>query len=221
MAEQGNQQSVRKLTCLCAPTTHAGSFRCRFHRASDNHWLVPQQGPSLQQASFASKSAAKAFCEYHGSEKPARDFVKSSIPPRPPLVCKPVCAAIPRPSSLSNTVSSIGGVKKPCGKAATSTFGSKYVSARKHESCALIWIIQNKNRMDSSLWFLFCALICYVVSKIPFLTFLWIITYPAFHILLNLGLGLRAAMKGTQNFLSHLLQRVNLGSLQLGSVKAC
>ncbi|KAJ7550865.1 hypothetical protein O6H91_07G122300 [Diphasiastrum complanatum] len=133
MAEQGNQQSVRKLTCLCAPTTHAGSFRCRFHRASDNHWLVPQQGPSLQQASFASKSAAKAFCEYHGSEKPARDFVKSFIPPRPPLVCKPVCAAIPRPSSLSNTVSSIGGVKKPCGKAATSTFGSKIGFESSHE----------------------------------------------------------------------------------------
>ncbi|VVA97470.1 unnamed protein product [Arabis nemorensis] len=27
----GKSSSVR-LNCLCAPTTHAGSFRCRYHR---------------------------------------------------------------------------------------------------------------------------------------------------------------------------------------------
>ncbi|XP_062110426.1 uncharacterized protein LOC133822191 [Humulus lupulus] len=26
------QQSVTKNNCLCSPTTHAGSFRCRLHR---------------------------------------------------------------------------------------------------------------------------------------------------------------------------------------------
>ncbi|GLU03142.1 hypothetical protein SLE2022_203590 [Rubroshorea leprosula] len=33
------QPSVTKGNCLCSPTTHAGSFRCRLHRA-----------PSLQRA---------------------------------------------------------------------------------------------------------------------------------------------------------------------------
>lgn len=27
------QQSMTKSNCLCSPTTHAGSFRCRLHRA--------------------------------------------------------------------------------------------------------------------------------------------------------------------------------------------
>lgn len=26
------QQSMNKNNCLCSPTTHAGSFRCRLHR---------------------------------------------------------------------------------------------------------------------------------------------------------------------------------------------
>ncbi|KAK4780781.1 hypothetical protein SAY87_016887 [Trapa incisa] len=33
------QASATKSTCLCSPTTHAGSFRCRLHRTS---------GPALQ-----------------------------------------------------------------------------------------------------------------------------------------------------------------------------
>ncbi|KAJ8498769.1 hypothetical protein OPV22_009321 [Ensete ventricosum] len=28
------KQSSQKLSCLCSPTTHAGSFRCRLHRTS-------------------------------------------------------------------------------------------------------------------------------------------------------------------------------------------
>ncbi|PSR84819.1 Tubulin glycylase [Actinidia chinensis var. chinensis] len=35
LARQG---SITKTNCLCSPTTHAGSFRCRLHRA----------GPALQ-----------------------------------------------------------------------------------------------------------------------------------------------------------------------------
>ncbi|GLJ13605.1 hypothetical protein SUGI_0216190 [Cryptomeria japonica] len=27
-----------KQNCLCSPTTHEGSFRCRLHRSSSNHW---------------------------------------------------------------------------------------------------------------------------------------------------------------------------------------
>ncbi|KAK8482945.1 hypothetical protein V6N13_090417 [Hibiscus sabdariffa] len=29
----GRQPSVTKTNCLCSPTTHPGSFRCRLHRA--------------------------------------------------------------------------------------------------------------------------------------------------------------------------------------------
>ncbi|KAF6157487.1 hypothetical protein GIB67_004425 [Kingdonia uniflora] len=29
------QTSAAKTTCLCSPTTHAGSFRCRLHRSQD------------------------------------------------------------------------------------------------------------------------------------------------------------------------------------------
>lgn len=29
---------VVKTTCLCAPTKHAGSFRCRLHRTTQKHW---------------------------------------------------------------------------------------------------------------------------------------------------------------------------------------
>ncbi|KAL7239866.1 hypothetical protein ACSBR2_005684 [Camellia fascicularis] len=25
--------------CLCSPTTHQGSFRCRFHRSTSNPWF--------------------------------------------------------------------------------------------------------------------------------------------------------------------------------------
>ncbi|OIT32378.1 hypothetical protein A4A49_23552 [Nicotiana attenuata] len=38
LARQG---SMTKNSCLCSPTTHAGSFRCRLHRA-------PTTNPSLQ-----------------------------------------------------------------------------------------------------------------------------------------------------------------------------
>ncbi|KAM1518206.1 hypothetical protein ACFX13_021595 [Malus domestica] len=43
------QQSMTKNNCLCSPTTHEGSFRCRLHRA-----------PSLQRTkslSYASPGA--------------------------------------------------------------------------------------------------------------------------------------------------------------------
>jgi len=33
----GNQASAR-VPCLCAPTSHPGSFRCHLHRASDVSW---------------------------------------------------------------------------------------------------------------------------------------------------------------------------------------
>ncbi|MBA0738728.1 hypothetical protein Gogos_012055 [Gossypium gossypioides] len=53
------QPSVTKTNCLCSPTTHPGSFRCRVHRA-----------PSLQRTkSIESQSAT---LQYHTS-KPDSD----------------------------------------------------------------------------------------------------------------------------------------------------
>ncbi|EXB82542.1 hypothetical protein L484_027719 [Morus notabilis] len=44
------QPSVTKSNCLCSPTTHAGSFRCRLHRS-----------PSLQRTkSMDTSASAKA-----------------------------------------------------------------------------------------------------------------------------------------------------------------
>ncbi|KAJ8500203.1 hypothetical protein OPV22_010755 [Ensete ventricosum] len=31
------KQASQKASCLCSPTTHAGSFRCRLHRNSLHH----------------------------------------------------------------------------------------------------------------------------------------------------------------------------------------
>ncbi|KAG8383236.1 hypothetical protein BUALT_Bualt05G0163400 [Buddleja alternifolia] len=44
LARQG---SITKYNCLCSPTTHVGSFRCRLHRA-----------PSLQRSKSIDHSAA-------------------------------------------------------------------------------------------------------------------------------------------------------------------
>ncbi|KAI8565539.1 hypothetical protein RHMOL_Rhmol03G0268000 [Rhododendron molle] len=32
----GDAANLAKGQCVCSPTTHQGSFRCRFHRASDS-----------------------------------------------------------------------------------------------------------------------------------------------------------------------------------------
>jgi hypothetical protein len=35
-----------KMSCLCAPTNHAGSFRCRLHRGNQQSWGGKNLGPS-------------------------------------------------------------------------------------------------------------------------------------------------------------------------------
>lgn len=39
-SSRSSVKSPRWRNCLCSPTTHAGSFRCRFHRSSD----MPRRG---------------------------------------------------------------------------------------------------------------------------------------------------------------------------------
>ncbi|KDP26696.1 hypothetical protein JCGZ_17854 [Jatropha curcas] len=37
MPQLARQQSITKNNCLCSPTSHAGSFRCRLHRTPVLH----------------------------------------------------------------------------------------------------------------------------------------------------------------------------------------
>ncbi|KAJ4833436.1 hypothetical protein Tsubulata_041305 [Turnera subulata] len=49
------QPSATKSTCLCSPTSHAGSFRCRLHRAPSL-----QRTRSIDSASSLRESTIKA-----------------------------------------------------------------------------------------------------------------------------------------------------------------
>ncbi|KAJ1399523.1 hypothetical protein SESBI_30286 [Sesbania bispinosa] len=40
------QPSMTKTNCLCSPTTHAGSFRCRLHRTPSLHRTKSMDSPS-------------------------------------------------------------------------------------------------------------------------------------------------------------------------------
>ncbi|XVE85166.1 hypothetical protein DITRI_Ditri17bG0069700 [Diplodiscus trichospermus] len=54
------QPSVTKTNCLCSPTTHAGSFRCRLHRAPSLQRTnsIDSQSASLQDSTSKQNSAA-------------------------------------------------------------------------------------------------------------------------------------------------------------------
>lgn len=45
-----------KTTCLCAPTKHAGSFRCRLHRVTQKHWDGRQIHPTSTSTASSSTS---------------------------------------------------------------------------------------------------------------------------------------------------------------------
>ncbi|XP_073131236.1 uncharacterized protein [Henckelia pumila] len=42
------QGSITKYNCLCAPTTHAGSFRCRLHRSPSLQRTKSIDSPACQ-----------------------------------------------------------------------------------------------------------------------------------------------------------------------------
>ncbi|XWS69874.1 hypothetical protein CRYUN_Cryun03dG0001500 [Craigia yunnanensis] len=42
--------------CLCSPTTHQGSFRCRFHRSSSSAWMKRSNPMPANNSSVASLS---------------------------------------------------------------------------------------------------------------------------------------------------------------------
>ncbi|XP_022775603.1 uncharacterized protein LOC111317445 [Durio zibethinus] len=56
------QSSVTKTNCLCSPTTHAGSFRCRLHRAPSLQRTksIDSQSASLRDSTSKPNSASAA-----------------------------------------------------------------------------------------------------------------------------------------------------------------
>ncbi|KAJ7543868.1 hypothetical protein O6H91_09G063800 [Diphasiastrum complanatum] len=61
--EEMSSSSATKRTCLCAPTTHAGSFRCRFHRTPEKPLakplFFPQHTPNVKaQSATPSKNTS-------------------------------------------------------------------------------------------------------------------------------------------------------------------
>ncbi|KAK4604203.1 hypothetical protein RGQ29_012633 [Quercus rubra] len=50
--------SSPKGQCLCSPTTHQGSFRCKFHRSSSSAWMKRSKSmpPNGSVAAFSPKS---------------------------------------------------------------------------------------------------------------------------------------------------------------------
>ncbi|GER48258.1 serine-rich protein-related [Striga asiatica] len=70
--------SVRKSNCLCSPTTHVGSFRCRYHRNS---------GGSLTRSSVSvgsklSELADKSIMEAHNPFNINVSSQRQGSPPR-------------------------------------------------------------------------------------------------------------------------------------------
>ncbi|KAJ7566430.1 hypothetical protein O6H91_02G102700 [Diphasiastrum complanatum] len=66
MVRKGSPDAPR-LTCLCAPTTHVGSFRCRLHRASEIYWKNPHKA-ALQQPPADCKEEDNPAPVYHGND---------------------------------------------------------------------------------------------------------------------------------------------------------
>ncbi|KAJ8629778.1 hypothetical protein MRB53_023101 [Persea americana] len=61
-----NNQTTEKVNCLCAPTTHAGSFRCRQHRNPSLKRASKSVGSGL--SNLAAKSASthnRMKAQYH------------------------------------------------------------------------------------------------------------------------------------------------------------
>ncbi|KAG0532039.1 hypothetical protein BDA96_04G073500 [Sorghum bicolor] len=63
--------------CLCAPTTHPGSFRCRLHRSSSS---MDATAAASEEAKEAAAAAARAFLErMTTARKPRRQGVSGTI----------------------------------------------------------------------------------------------------------------------------------------------
>lgn len=84
-----------KTTCLCAPTKHAGSFRCRLHRVTQKHWDGRQIHHAASTAS--SSSSLSPANENSGS----RDALQALVAPG--WASTGLAAASPGTECLSRT----------------------------------------------------------------------------------------------------------------------
>ncbi|KAH0459166.1 hypothetical protein IEQ34_011980 [Dendrobium chrysotoxum] len=55
--------------CLCSPTTHQGSFRCRYHRSMSSAWL--RRSNSMPSAASKSPSGATSASAADPGAQPA------------------------------------------------------------------------------------------------------------------------------------------------------
>lgn len=93
-----------RMACLCAPTTHAGSFRCRLHRA--NSW-GGRAGP-VRHGQDLEVSTASLIEDSLQKEQQKQDVKKAAASASAPLPPRSPCARSPPQgcSRLRNVVSS-------------------------------------------------------------------------------------------------------------------
>lgn len=84
--------SLAKMACLCAPTKHVGSFRCRLHRVTQKHW----SGRPLGISSTSNASTSSILPASDQSSGAPGSLPRSKILPAPPpgsnsrtAVCRP------------------------------------------------------------------------------------------------------------------------------------
>ncbi|KAJ7295169.1 hypothetical protein O6H91_13G030500 [Diphasiastrum complanatum] len=87
--------TARKI-CLCSPTTHPGSYRCRLHRSST--YTPPQAVPKLT-TEVSARDVAKKLLQLHKRSRSSVDRFLDQVPFSPKPVDR---TSIPRRSRLSN-----------------------------------------------------------------------------------------------------------------------
>lgn len=77
-----------KMSCICAPTNHAGSFRCRLHRGTQQSWGGKNLGPSSPTSNSPTAVSSKAASPTPlNRENGSNKLVGSQLPTaRQPLI---------------------------------------------------------------------------------------------------------------------------------------
>ncbi|XP_047076935.1 uncharacterized protein LOC124687162 [Lolium rigidum] len=70
----GSQTTVTVHSCVCAPTTHPGSFRCKHHRQNQNAYQIGGAGQSTADADADVKRGDEA----HQEASPSAEQEKAS-----------------------------------------------------------------------------------------------------------------------------------------------
>ncbi|KAJ7533037.1 hypothetical protein O6H91_13G030600 [Diphasiastrum complanatum] len=96
---------AKKEYCLCSPTTHPGSFRCRWHRSA---FIFPQV-PKAKSKKLTRDSVNKVP-QLDGGSRSSNEFLDQVINPSgPKLMCR---AIISRPPSILSNVAFGAQMKK-------------------------------------------------------------------------------------------------------------